>query len=84
MHALIRSPADLGLLVRRVRHERELSQDEMAHLLGITQRYLSELENGKPKLADDRFFRVLRSMGVVVSASTEHPRSHPVRRRPHA
>ena len=66
-----RTPADLGLLVRRVRNQRQLSQDELARLLGVTQRYLSELENGKPKLADERFFRILRSMGVVVTASTD-------------
>ena len=71
VHAVIRSPADLGLLVRRVRNQRQLSQDELARLLGVTQRYLSELENGKPKLADERFFRILRSMGVVVTASTD-------------
>jgi transcriptional regulator with XRE-family HTH domain len=71
VHAVIRSPADLGLLVRRVRTQRKLSQDELARLLGVTQRYLSELENGKPKLADERFFRILRSMGVVVTASTD-------------
>ena len=71
VHAVIRTPADLGLLVRRVRNQRQLSQDELARLLGVTQRYLSELENGKPKLADERFFRILRSMGVVVTASTD-------------
>lgn len=84
MHAVIRSPADLGLLVRRVRTQRQLSQDELARLLGVTQRYLSELENGKPKLADERFFRILRSMGVVVTASTDRaaPDHGPAHREP--
>jgi transcriptional regulator with XRE-family HTH domain len=43
-----------------------LSQDELAARLGVTQRWLSELETGKPKILDDRLFEVIARLGIVV------------------
>jgi len=36
----------LGERIQTLRHARELTQDELAHRCGISQKYLSELERG--------------------------------------
>ncbi|MFD2839375.1 helix-turn-helix domain-containing protein [Populibacterium corticicola] len=38
----------------------------MAERLGVTQRWLSELEAGKGKQANERYFKVLHLLGVRV------------------
>jgi HTH-type transcriptional regulator/antitoxin HipB len=70
MRALIEKPEDLGRFVNRIRTEAKLTQRELAEALGTSQRYLSELEAGKPKRIDDNYFEVLRKLGIVLSAET--------------
>lgn len=65
-HGQLASPADLGRAVRHARRRAGLSQDELAARLGVTQRWLSELETGKPKILDDRLFEVIARLGIVV------------------
>ncbi len=70
MRANITSPSDLGRLVRHIRQTHELTQRDLAARLGVSQRYLYELEAGKPKLADERYFSLIRSLGIDLSATT--------------
>ncbi len=56
--------ADIGDAVRRVRVSAGMSQDAFAAALGTTQRYLSELERGLPKVLDDRLVAMLARAGV--------------------
>ena len=71
MHAQIDSPEALGRVIRRVRTDNALNQRELADLLMVSQRYLSELENGKPKIADKRYFDMLRRLGIVLRAEVD-------------
>ena len=68
MRALISTPEDLGDLVRRVRTAHGLTQRELAARLGTSQRYLHELEVGKPKRADAHYFDVLHRLGIQLTA----------------
>ncbi len=68
MQAGIASAEDLGRVVRRIRERHGLSQRELADRLGTSQRYLYELEAGKPKRADARYFEILRRLGVRLIA----------------
>jgi HTH-type transcriptional regulator/antitoxin HipB len=70
MRALIERPEDLGRFVQRIRRDAQLTQRQLAEALGISQRYLSELEAGKPKRIDQGYFDVLRKLGIVLSAET--------------
>ncbi|GAB3526466.1 helix-turn-helix domain-containing protein [Arthrobacter monumenti] len=63
----MRSSADLGLLIHAIRVRHGLSQADLAARLGVSQRYLSELETGKPKVLNEKFFDVLRDLGIVLS-----------------
>lgn len=67
MYGIIRKTSDLGLMVLTVRQRHGLSQVELAERLGVTQRYLSELETGKPKVLNARLLEVLLALGIELS-----------------
>lgn len=69
MQAVIASSEDLGRLVRRVREAHGLSQRELASELGVSQRWLSELESGKGKQVNARYFAVLDALGIRLTAA---------------
>ena len=62
--AYVFSPADLGGFLARLRAERGLTQADLADELGISRRYLYEIETGKPSLYTDRLFMALRVLGA--------------------
>ncbi|TXH83268.1 MAG: transcriptional regulator, partial [Rhizobium sp.] len=43
----VRSPADIGTLVRSTRKEQNLRQDELAGVSGVGLRFIVDLEAGK-------------------------------------
>lgn len=63
----IRSPQGLGRAVQQARAIRGMSQRELAGDLGISQRWLWELEQGKPGIFTERLFEVLRATGARLS-----------------
>ncbi|SMC71233.1 helix-turn-helix transcriptional regulator [Moheibacter sediminis] len=40
---------EIGYKIRQLREERKISQEELAHLLGVTQATISNIESGKSK-----------------------------------
>ena len=70
-HGRLRSPADVGRAVRHARRELGMSQVELAERLGVSQRWLSELETGKPKILDTRLFDVLAQLGLNLTWSLD-------------
>jgi HTH-type transcriptional regulator/antitoxin HipB len=64
----IRSPADLGTLIRTAREARRLSQQDFADLAGVGRRFLSELENGKATVELGKVLLVLAAAGIDLSA----------------
>jgi len=70
-HGTLRSPADVGRAVRHARHDLAMSQVELAERLGVSQRWLSELETGKPKILDARLFDVLAQVGLKLTWSLD-------------
>jgi HTH-type transcriptional regulator/antitoxin HipB len=73
MHQIVafNTPQELGALIRAVRTTHGYSQNEAANELGITQRYLSEIERGEPKIFDQRFLLVLMALGIKLQASVD-------------
>lgn len=69
MQAIIASPADLGRLVRQTRQAHDVTQRDLAARLGVSQRWLSELESGKGKQINDRYFAVLAALGIHLTAT---------------
>lgn len=69
MQAIVDSPADLGRLVKHTRERHGISQRDLAGRLNVTQRWLSELESGKGKQINERYFAVLAALGIRLTAS---------------
>ena len=64
MYARVHTPLELGSALREFRSRSGLSQRQLAAELGVSQRYIWELEQGKPGKVTDRLFAVLRLLQV--------------------
>jgi HTH-type transcriptional regulator/antitoxin HipB len=60
----IRTPHDLGHLVRAYRRAAGMSQEQLASHAGTSQRWISQLENGKPTAELGMVLRTLLAVGV--------------------
>ena len=63
----------LGLMLQQGRLARGLSQRELAAELGLTQRWVSEMEAGKPGKLTERLFTMLEATGVRLYAELDEP-----------
>ena len=70
-HGRLRSPEDLGRAVRQARRAASLTQVELASRLGVSQRWVSELETGRPKILDARLFDVIARLGIGITWSDD-------------
>ena len=70
----VTSPESLGRILQQARLLAGLSQRELARRLGTTQKYVWELESGKPSIVMDRLFAAMRETGMELTA-TITPRS---------
>lgn len=48
-----KNPTDLGLLLRKLRLDTKINQEEMAAILSISPSYLSAIENGNRRLSNN-------------------------------
>lgn len=62
----VRSPADIGVLVRRLRKEQNLRQDELAGVSGVGVRFIVDLEAGKPTAQIGKVLCVLQMLGCSI------------------
>jgi HTH-type transcriptional regulator/antitoxin HipB len=67
---LIRTPSDLGALIREKRIKLGLDQIDLARKAGTSRKWLIEVENGKPRAEIGLILRTLKSLGVTL-ADTE-------------
>jgi HTH-type transcriptional regulator/antitoxin HipB len=72
----VTSPESLGRILQQARLLAGLSQRELAKRLDTTQKYVWELESGKPSIVMDRLFAAMRETGMELTATitptTEH------------
>ncbi|MDR1405519.1 MAG: helix-turn-helix domain-containing protein [Candidatus Methanoplasma sp.] len=69
----IDSPYILGQILQQGRLLNEMSQREMAKLLGTGQKWVWEMEQGKPGILMDRLFMMLDKTGVKLYAEIDIP-----------
>jgi transcriptional regulator with XRE-family HTH domain len=67
----IRDSFTLGQVLQQSRMQQGLSQRELASLLGINQKWIWEMEQGKPGLLMDRLFAMMDITGVTMLAEFE-------------
>ena len=71
MRTKIKDAFTLGQVLQQCRMQRGLSQRELANLLGISQKWVWEMEQGKPGLLMERLFMILAQTEVTLLAEFE-------------
>lgn len=64
--------SDLAVDVRTRRKDLALTQVEVAELAGVSDRFVMELEQGKPTVRLDKLTAVLEAMGLTLRAEVRH------------
>jgi len=67
------SPETLGMLLQQARMLRGVSQRQLAQEIGATQKYIWELESGKPSILMTRLFAAMRATGMQLNATITTP-----------
>ncbi|MCL2423132.1 MAG: helix-turn-helix domain-containing protein [Micrococcales bacterium] len=65
----VSNPQSLGRILQQARLVSGLSQRQLAERLGTTQRYVWEMEAGKPSIFVDRLFAAMRETGMELTAT---------------
>lgn len=68
MEKQLKTPEDLGPLVRSRRTELKLSQEDLAAVALVTPRLLGEVERGKRTAQLDGVMRILAALGIDLFA----------------
>jgi y4mF family transcriptional regulator len=68
---LIRTPTDLGALIRDRRKQLGLDQSTFAKLIGVSRQWVIEVERGHPRAASGLVLRAVDALGIRLDASTE-------------
>jgi HTH-type transcriptional regulator/antitoxin HipB len=69
MKTVISSSKDLGTVLTRARKKQGLSQREVAARLGVTQKWISEVEQGKSRAWIDKVLELSYFLGVQLHAT---------------
>jgi|ERR1035437_624475 HTH-type transcriptional regulator/antitoxin HipB len=77
---LIRTPSDLGALIRERRLKLGLDQLSLARKAGTSRKWLIEVENGKSGAEIGLILRTLKALGTALTLSDNTP-TLPRRRR---
>lgn len=72
----VRNAQSLGRILQQARLLSGLTQRELAAKLGTTQRYIWEIEAGKPSIFMERLFAVMWETGVELTATIKVPDKH--------
>jgi HTH-type transcriptional regulator / antitoxin HipB len=78
---LIRTPADLGALIRERRTKLGLNQMSLAKKAGTSRKWLVEVENGKPRAEIGLIFRTLKALGLTLTIGDTASKAQPKRTR---
>ena len=63
----IRTPKELGSLVRERRKHLGLDQSGLAERVGVSRQWIIEIEQGKPRAEVGLVFRTLEALGVKLA-----------------
>lgn len=66
----IRTPIDLGLVIREQRKRLRLGQRELARQVGVSRQWIVEVEKGKPRAEVGLVLRTLGALGLELR--TDH------------
>ncbi len=67
---LIRTPADLGAVIRDYRRKRGLDQLGLARKIGVSRQWVVEIEKGKARAEVGLILRALDALGIPLSVGS--------------
>lgn len=67
----IRTPREIGLLIRDLRTSRHWSQERLAESAGVTRQWVAALEQGKPRAELGLTLRALNALGVTLDVTLD-------------
>jgi len=75
---LLRTPIDLGAAIRDKRRRLHLGQDDLAKQVGVSRKWIIDVEKGKPRAEIGLLLRTIEALGLrltvdQVSAGTGEP-----------
>ncbi|MGO7911754.1 helix-turn-helix transcriptional regulator [Rhizobium ruizarguesonis] len=74
---MIRSASEFGILVRARRKERRWTQAQLAERCGTGERFIVELENGKPGCQLEKALIAARTVGIDLADRSVETTNHP-------
>lgn len=77
---IVRTPSDLGLLIRERRKKLGLDQQELAKKVGVSRLWVIEIEKGKPRAEIGLIMRTLLTLDLQLDVGPE-PAAAPAKRR---
>lgn len=63
----VQNAKDIGKILKQVRKNRNRTQETIAGLSNMGNRFIVDLEAGKPTMQIDKILKVLRMTGIIVS-----------------
>ena len=69
----IRTPVDLGALIRDRRIKLGLGQRALAERVGVSRQWIVEVEKGKPRAEIGLLLRTVDALGILLGAEEETP-----------
>ncbi len=64
----IRTPRDVGILIRTRRRKLGMDQSELAEKIGVSRLWVSQMEGGKPGAGIGLVLRAFNALGLSVTA----------------
>ncbi len=65
---ILRTPADIGALIRQRRQDAGMDQAGLAQLVGVSRWWINEIEKGKPRAELALVLRTLTVLGVTLAS----------------
>ena len=72
----IRTPADLGALIRDRRTKLALDQRSLAEKVGVSRQWIVEVEKGKPRAEIGLLLRTVDALGIHLTTEEEAKKRH--------
>jgi y4mF family transcriptional regulator len=71
----LRTPSDIGALIKDRRRALSLDQAELAKLIGVSRFWVNQTERGNPGAALGNVLRALATLGVELNSASDVPTS---------
>jgi len=59
--------AKIATRIRKIRHEKGWSQEDLAHFCGVHRTYISHIENGKREISVETLCKLAKGCGITAS-----------------